>query len=252
MNFISKFTLGISSYGKAISFVKTHRLWKFLIIPAIINLLLISGVGWLAIGSVGDLQDLISNKLGVGESDSWWSKAADISLQVVIYVLTAVVFVKSYKFLMLLLLSPALALLAEKTQNILCKNENSFEMKQFIKDVLRGIGIVIRNLAIELSLLVLLFFLSFIPIFAPFTSILIILVECYFIGFSMIDYRNEYLKLSASDSRKIIKKHRFFAIGNGLGMYLMLLVPLFGVLFAPQLAVVAGGLGIYKLEDKLE
>ncbi len=125
MNFISKFALGISSYGKAFNFVKEHRLWKFLILPAILNFLLIGGVIWLAIGTVGDLQELISSKLGIGEDDNWWSKVADISLKIVMYVLTAVIFVKSYKFLMLLLLAPALALLAEKVQDVLCQHENS-------------------------------------------------------------------------------------------------------------------------------
>jgi len=248
MNFISKFSFALSSYKKAISFSSEHKLWGYYILPAILNMGIFTLIGWLAYNWTSGLEYQLGEWLGKGTSDAWWRVALDYGLTILIYVLIAIVFLKLYKNIMLLLLSPALALLAEKTQDILQGGEKPFNMKQFINDVIRGISIALRNLVVEILILIVLFALSFIPIFSPFTAVLMVLVECFYLGFSMIDYRNEYLNISAKDGRKIIKKHKWFSIGIGMGVYLLMFVPIIGVLLGPLLSVVAAGLGIHELE----
>jgi CysZ protein len=66
----------------------------------------------------------------------------------------------------------------------------------------------------------------------------------------MIDYRNEFRRLSAGESNRIIKQHRGLAIGNGLAFNLLLLIPVLGVLLAPPLGAVAAGIAANQVLDK--
>ncbi len=73
-------------------------------------------------------------------------------------------------------------------------------------------------------------------------------VECYYYGFSMLDYSCERNKLSMSESIDFVGKHRGLAIGNGLMFYLMHAVIIIGWIFAPAYAVVAATLSLHKIK----
>jgi CysZ protein len=76
-------------------------------------------------------------------------------------------------------------------------------------------------------------------------------VECYYYGFSMLDYSCERHQLSPSQSIAYIGKHRGLAIGNGLIFYLMHLVPVLGWIFAPAYAVIAATISLYYPEKDI-
>ena len=84
----------------------------------------------------------------------------------------------------------------------------------------------------------------------PLTPIAILLLESYFVGFSMADYRNEYLGINSADSKKLINSYPGLVIGNGLIFNILILFPLLGVLFTPALALIASGLSINYLEKR--
>ena len=71
-------------------------------------------------------------------------------------------------------------------------------------------------------------------------------VECYYLGFSMLDYSSERNKMSAQQSIIFISRHKGLAIGNGMVFYMMHLVPLIGWLFAPSYAVIAATLSLFN------
>jgi CysZ protein len=70
-------------------------------------------------------------------------------------------------------------------------------------------------------------------------------VECYYYGFSMLDYSFERHKLSPSESIEYITKHKGLAIGNGIMFYFMHLLPFVGWILAPAYAVVAATISLY-------
>jgi CysZ protein len=76
-------------------------------------------------------------------------------------------------------------------------------------------------------------------------------VECYYYGFSMLDYSCERHKLSPSESIAFISKHKGLAIGNGMVFYLMHVVPIIGWVLAPAYAVVAATISLYHRDDKV-
>jgi len=71
------------------------------------------------------------------------------------------------------------------------------------------------------------------------------LVECYYYGFSMLDYSCERHNLSPSASIGFISQRRGLAIGNGLVFYLMHFVPFVGWVLAPSYALVAATISLY-------
>ena len=129
--------------------------------------------------------------------------------------------------------------------------EETHNSKQFLKDVLRGIKIALRNSVWQSVYMISIVLLSLIPILGWLTPLLALLVECYYYGFSMLDYSFERKRMTASESIFFIGNHKGLAIGNGLMFYLMQLLPLLGWVLAPAYAVVAATLSLYEIKESI-
>jgi CysZ protein len=247
---LKEIRLGFSTYYQALTFIESNGLWKYIVIPAIINLLLFVGASVFVWQSTDFLSSWLIDITGVDSISGTTGNVLEWILAALVKIISFFMYFKLYRYTILLLSAPALALLAEKTQEILTGISHPFRAGQLLKDIMRGLGITLKNLIKELAFTIPLYLLALIPIITPFASLLILLIESYFVGFSMIDYRNEYRRLSARESNRIIKQHRGLAIGNGLAFNLLLLVPILGVLFAPPLGAVAAGLAANQVLDK--
>ena len=120
-----------------------------------------------------------------------------------------------------------------------------FSFTQLIKDIIRGIRIALRNMLWQTVYAVSIFILAFIPVIGWITPLIALMVECYYLGFSMLDYSCERHKLSTSQSIAFIGKHKGMAIGNGMIFYLMHLIPFLGWVLAPGYAVIAATISLY-------
>ncbi|QHT66503.1 hypothetical protein GXP67_07450 [Rhodocytophaga rosea] len=252
MRFFKEAATGMGSYPKAVSFISTHRLWWYVIIPAIINLLIFFALGTLLWEFSGMISRWLIDITGVDTLTGTLGTILEWLMAILVKLISFLLYFKFYRYTILLLSAPALALIAEKTQEILTGQSHPFQVKQLIHDIFRGLAITLKNLFLELLLTIPLYLLAFIPLITPFAGLLVLCIESYFVGFSMIDYRNEFRRLSASQSRALIRHHRGLAIGNGLAFNLLLIIPFAGVLLAPPLAVVAAGLAANQLIDAAE
>jgi len=150
-----------------------------------------------------------------------------------------------FKYLFLVIGSPVFAYLSEKTESIIQGKETPFNFSQMLKDMVRGIRLALRNCLWQTVYTVSILILSFIPIVGWITPVISGLVECYYYGFSMLDYSCERHKLSPSESIAFIGKRRGLAMGNGLVFYLMHFIPFLGWVLAPSYAVVAATISLY-------
>src|SRR5690606_25151495 len=116
--------------------------------------------------------------------------------------------------------SPVFAYLSEKTESILEGRDFPFSFKQLLKDIIRGIRLALRNLLWQTVYTVSILILSFIPIIGWISPLISLFVECYYYGFSMVDYSCERRRLSPAESIRFIGEHKGLAIGNGLLFYL--------------------------------
>jgi CysZ protein len=91
--------------------------------------------------------------------------------------------------------------------------------------------------------------LSLIPLVGWITPLISFFIECYYYGFSMLDYSCERHQMSPSASIEFIGKRRGLAIGNGMVFYLMHCLPILGWILAPAYAVVAATISLYHQQE---
>lgn len=229
-------------------FISQHRLWRWIIIPGFIYMLLFVAGIYLFWTSSNTAIEFILLKTGVKTwldkmQDSWISFLFIIG-QIILRLVLMLFYFSLFKFLFLIIGSPLFAYLSEKTEAIMEGKDFPFNLGQLLKDIWRGIRIALRNLLWQTVYVLSIFILSFIPLFGWIAPLVALLVECYYFGFSMLDYSSERNKLSASQSIEFIGRHKGLAIGNGIIFYLMHLIPIVGWLLAPSYAVVAATLSL--------
>ena len=153
-----------------------------------------------------------------------------------------------FKFLFLIVGSPVFAYLSEKTSSLIEGKDFPFSLTQLGKDIWRGIRLALRNALWQTVYVFSILLLSLIPLVGWITPLIGLFIECYYYGFSMLDYSLERNKLSPAASIDFIGRHKGLAIGNGLMFYLMHALPLVGWVLAPAYAVIAATLSLYKVK----
>lgn len=173
------------------------------------------------------------------------------TFKVGINIATFFLFISFYKFVFLAVASPLYAYISEKAAEKHRGVTHPFVIGQFIKDIIRGIRISMRNLFKQLFLTFLLFILSFIPVIGLLFSFFILVLDAYYYGFAMLDYSCERDKKTVRQSIKWIKAHRGLALGNGLIFYgSMVLLPIIGVIFIAPLSAIAAMISYFEVNEK--
>lgn len=245
---LKEIIISIQSFFDAHHFIVKNRLWKWILIPGLIYTFLFLSGFWLFWVSSNSALEFVLFKTGV---KGWLDRSQDGLLNflfivgsIMLRLVLLLFYFSLFKFLFLIVGSPVFAYLSEKTESIIEGKDFPFNVKQLIKDIIRGIRIAFRNIVWQTVYIISILFLSFIPLVGWIAPLVALLVECYYFGFSMLDYSSERNKLTTQQSITFIGNHRGLAIGNGLVFYLMHLVPLVGWLFAPSYAVIAATLSL--------
>ncbi|MEO6729765.1 MAG: EI24 domain-containing protein [Ferruginibacter sp.] len=245
--------VAIQSYYQAHQFIVKHKLWKWILIPGIIYCLLFC-IGiylfWISSGNAMDyLLSVTGLKKWMYTMEESWLKFLFIFGQVILQLVLLMFYFSLFKFLFLIIGSPLFAYLSEKTAAIMDDKEFPFSFAQLLKDIGRGIKLALRNAFWQTLYIVSILILSFIPFFGWFTPLFALLIECYYLGFSMLDYSCERNKLSTSQSVAFVGEHKGLAIGNGIVFYLMHMVIIVGWILAPSYAVIAATISMHKTVD---
>ncbi|MEJ7589488.1 MAG: EI24 domain-containing protein, partial [Ferruginibacter sp.] len=205
----------IQSYYLAHQFIVKHRLWKWILIPGIIySLFFCAGIYlfWISSGNAIDyLLSVTGLKRWMYTMEESWLKFLFIFGQIILQLVLILFYFSLFKFLFLIIGSPLFAYLSEKTAAIMEGKDFPFSMGQLMKDIMRGIRLALRNALWQTVYIVSILILSFIPFFGWFTPLFALLIECYYLGFSMLDYSCERNKLSASQSVALISEHKGLA-----------------------------------------
>lgn len=240
----------IQAYFQANRFIAKHKLWKWIFIPGLIySLLLFVGMYffWISSGSAIEWMFLqIGIKGWIDKMNDSWLSFLFIFGRIMLHLVFLLFYFSLFKYIFLILGSPVFAYLSEKTEAIIEGKDFPFNLKQLLKDIVRGVKLTFRNVLWQTVYTVSILILSFIPVIGWVTPLIGLLIECYYLGFSMIDYSCERNKLSTSQSIAFIGRHKGLAIGNGLVFYLMHFIPILGWILAPSYAVIAATLSLYN------
>lgn len=255
MKFGQQIELGFRTYFNAITFIFSNGLWWAFFFPVGFNLLLFAG-GFALLGSfTDDIQAWVTDSLGITGGGSGLTEYLPGFIEVIIWVLINVLFFFVFAYLSgyitLLLLSPLFAYLSERTEEIISGKKYPFVFSRFLRDMLRGMLIALRNLALETAWIILLFILGFIPVIGWLGAILLFLISAYFYGFSFLDYTSERRGMNIGQSIDFVRRHKWLAVANGTFFCLLLLIPFLGILlsgFVAIVSVVAATLAVHQTD----
>lgn len=251
---LKEIIISIQSYAEAHRFIQKHRLWKWIIIPGIFYTLLFMVGMYFFWTSSNWAIEFIMLKTGVkawlDKMQESWLNFLFILGQIMLRLVLLLFYFSLFKFLFLIIGSPVFAYLSEKTEAIIAGKDFPFSLSQLMKDIVRGIRIALRNLLWQTVYVLSIFILSFIPLVGWVSPLIALMVECYYFGFSMLDYSSERNKLSAAQSIEFIGRHKGLAIGNGMVFYIMHFIPFLGWLLAPSYAVIAATISLLKARQQ--
>lgn len=250
---LKEIIIAIQSYMEAHRFIVKHRLWQWILIPGIIYSVLFCVGIYLFWTSSDTAIEYLLNITGLGKwmsaTEGGWLKFLFIFGSVILKLVLMLLYFSLFKYLFLIIGSPLFAYLSEKTEAIIEGKDYPFNFMQLLKDIARGVKLALRNTLWQTVYTVSILILSFIPVLGWFTPFFALLIECYFLGFSMLDYSCERNKLSTSQSIAFIGRHKGLAIGNGIVFYLMHMVIVVGWILAPSYAVIAATLSLIKTKE---
>jgi len=253
-SFVEQVKLGISQVLGAFSFVSANNAYWMFLVPAAISLLVFGLVFFGGYNFLPMLRTLVVELLPFDQWTSSWGARLESFLggfaMLLATALSIFLYISVYKYILLVLLSPLLAYISERTEEIETGANYPFSWPQLLKDAWRGIKLSTFNFIKEITLVIILFLLGLIPGAAVVTTPLIFLIQSYFVGFSMIDYFLERRRLSPGESRRTVKGLRGLSVSTGAVFNALLFVPVIGVLLGPPLAAIAATRSLVKLETK--
>jgi CysZ protein len=251
---LKEIIISLQAYHHTHRFIIKHRLWKWILIPGLIYTILFCVGIYLFYVSSSSAIEFMLLKSGVREwmdkMQSSWLSYLLIFAQFILNLILLLFYFSLFKYLFLIIGSPLFAYLSEKTESIIEGKDYPFSLKQLMKDIIRGVRLALRNMLWQTVYTVSILILSFIPVIGWVTPLLALLVECYYLGFSMLDYSCERNKLSTAQSISFIGRHKGLAIGNGMVFYLMHFIPILGWLLAPSYAVIAATISLHKAKNE--
>lgn len=240
--FGSEFWLGIRCYYDAALFIAKHRLWLYFIVPAALS------VGLYFLGSY---YNQVAEDIPVVAGDM--RELMMVLLEKYVFKLLYYLFHESTKYMVVMLLSPVLAMLSEKVEELLTGNTYPFVWKFYFNDVKRGIRISVTSLVQEyMYFIIWLIIAFFIPPLQYITPAIALIIGFYFYGFGFMDYINERRRLDISQSVFFSRRHLGLALGLGIVYSFMFMIPYAGVVISPVLAITGATLamaGIVDLSD---
>ena len=225
---------GLKSYGDGFNIIVRYKLWGYFLAPALISILL----GVAIFGAAWGIADDIGGWLLSYYPWEWGSgtllKIANVFGGLFVGAFGLIIF----KQLVIALSSPFMSLMSEQIEKkMVGAPPQSFKVSKMLRDLVRGIRIALRNISRELFFTLILFLLGLIPVFSPFTTVAIFMVQAYYAGFGSMDFTLER-HTNVRQSVRFVRRHKGLALGNG-AVFLLILMTVVGFLFVLPLSTAA-------------
>ncbi len=235
---------GISTYTRAIKMLSEHKLWKYVILPGIVSVILTTLLIGATITFAGNIGEVIVDIYPWEAGKAIFEKVASILSALLLIALVVFLF----KYLVMVIIAPFMGTLSEKVESILTgKAPPTVTPVQFVQDIIRGLRIALRNIVREIFYTLLLLLFNIVPVIGSIIStVLIFLIQAYYAGFGNMDYTLERKRFTVKDSVKFVRSNRGLAIGNGSIFLLIFLVPIIGWFLAPAYGTIAATMSSLK------
>ncbi len=251
---LKEFVTAIQYYWRAHEFIQKHKMWKWFIIPGIVYACLFVISVLFFIHTASSFNEWFSKKIGLEK----WLYIEQESFSGFLFLFTSLTFFliqlffyfSIFKFVWLIVCSPLFLFLSRWVECLIEEKPFTYSFFSFLKDVSHAIRLVLRNGLWQMVYLFGLLIVCFIPIVGWFAPITAILLECFYYGFSMLDYGFIQQQKKMNESVFFINNHKGYAIGNGVSFYCIHLLPIIGWVLAPAYAIVAANLCLYAKKNE--
>lgn len=259
--FVNSFIKAIKNCFYGFEFVFQKGLWHYFFYPILLWIVMLVASFWVFSGIAESITAYLNQYFdfkNIPDTGSWlsffkpfltgyFSVVLALILKLIFWYVTSIF----SKYLILMLLSPLFALLSEVTEEKLNGHKFPFSISQLLKDIVRGIGISLRNMFFEYAIIFVCFIITFIfPPLIVITTPLLLFVSWYFIGFTVLDYNFERHKMTIKESTLFTRKNIGLACGLGLVYYAVMLLPFFiGLIVAPIITVVGATISFLEIKE---
>ncbi|MBS1652620.1 MAG: EI24 domain-containing protein [Bacteroidetes bacterium] len=265
MIFFSQFIRGVSNCFKAFTFLFEKGLWPFLFVNLIIWIFTWVISIYASFTLLSYIGNVVKEYLKTHAQDNYvFNLLSNIFilhkvgwlLSFVLKILLWFVSGTFTKYFMLIILSPILSIVSEKTETLITGQKQKFNLIQTLKDTVRGILFSLRNMFFEyLFTFIIVAVNLFFPVSVVITMPLLFLITWYFLGISFLDYNCERRKMSISQSISLFKANKGYACGIGFIYSLFWALPLFigsiiGLTFGPLLASIGASISFNEIKPK--
>jgi CysZ protein len=161
-------------------------------------------------------------------------------------------FAGGMKYMIVIFMEIVIYHASRKTVKMLTGQDEEATFKNFVKAQVRMIKVSFQSYIMEIiftALIGMAFSFSIFSFIGFMKPVLIFAVQCFFLGFAVMDNYSEQFNMSIKESLKLSKEYLGIAIGTGLVLQLFFAIPAVGPLFGPFLSAVAVCLAMYSLTD---
>ncbi len=244
--FIKQFKTGWSAYWRALPFIRKHQLWLgltrakwlirlLLVVAALISLqFTIAFWGWIGMPSINSFK---APGINLNFDLSFSDFSTDLHKS------------GGLKYLIILAMHILISAFGGRTTEVLQGQPFQPTLMSYIRGKWRGLLVIIRNFFVEIALVILIALVLSLFGFSFLKNPIIFVVQSYLLGFVVLDTANSRLNMSIRQSARRIRKYAGLAVVIGLGLYVLLLIPIFGAVVAPCMAAVAAVLAMHELEN---
>ena len=236
----------LQTYKTSFGLISKLGLWKYFAIPMIISFITALSVGLIAWGFSDNLGHWIA-QIWPWE---WGAQGFDTMAQILSALLIIAIGLILYKHIIMALSAPFMSPVSEKIEAHLKGENHTHRDTSNTEQLIRGVRINVRNLALELLITLPILLLNLIPIIGSIAAtVLLFLTQSYYAGFGNMDYTLER-HFKYRESINFIKDNRGYAIGNGMVFMLFLLIPVVGIILVLPVSVTAATVQTVRLLDK--
>ncbi len=158
------------------------------------------------------------------------------------------VFAGGYKYLVLIFMELLIFHMALRTNEIITGQREALSAGIFFRAQLRMIKVSIFVFTLEIIASILLSIVLGIIGLSVLKTGGLFLVQCFFLGFAIIDNYHEINQLAIKESFNRTKWFVGTALGIGLILYLLILIPIVGAVAGPLVGMIAATLAMYSEE----
>jgi len=231
---IQRFQRGFLAFGRGLHFIGRHRLWAYLVLPALLSVLL--GVA-LIVGAFTAVQTLGDQVLPLGQ----WQWFYDAVVDVVAVAIALFLALIGYQTLIPLLVIPFLGPLLNRVEQITVGHAIEVGWQRDLLNALVGGWLALRDAIVQLVCLLLSFLCG------PVQPVVMVLVNSYFLGRGSFDYLLEKHSQTLKERQRLTRAYTPEIYGLGVAQCLGLLIPMVGLLLVPAVGVVAAALLVHEL-----